>query len=291
MNAARPKLSLPAPAVEIPIRRAPSRLTAVARNALPRKVRPKKSQSATISAIEATKMKIVCPVIESAPAAKRASQKLGLRKPSAPKKTSPRPGEREMDADRDDQQHEHGGVGEALVRQAVDERAEQRHDRERQRALHEQVELERRRPPRQRGDEHRRAERAHERLGDRRGRQAAARRIDDVEQRRHCREAEQQPDRPRHPAELEQRERQRAEGDELALRDEDDARDREDEDDRERQQRIDGAVGDAVEQQDAGDRSVHAGALGSAAWTDRRLQWTTCQSPFTTLSRTPVSGV
>ena len=91
MNAARPKLSLPAPEVEMPIRRAPRRLTAVARSALPRSVRSKKSQRATIRTIEATKMKIVCPESVSAPAEKRASQKLGLRKPSAPKKTRPRP--------------------------------------------------------------------------------------------------------------------------------------------------------------------------------------------------------
>ena len=91
MKAARPKLSLPAPEVEMPISRAPSRLTAVARSALPRSVRSKNSQSATIRAIEATKMIIVWPESVSAPAAKRASQKLGLRKPSAPKNTRPRP--------------------------------------------------------------------------------------------------------------------------------------------------------------------------------------------------------
>ena len=75
----------------MPIRRAPSRLTAVARSALPRKVRSKNRNSATISAIETRKMMIVWPDSESAPAEKRASQKLGLRKPSAPKKTRPRP--------------------------------------------------------------------------------------------------------------------------------------------------------------------------------------------------------
>ena len=45
----------------MPIRRAPSRLTAVARKALPRKVRSKKRNSATIRTIEATKMQIVWP--------------------------------------------------------------------------------------------------------------------------------------------------------------------------------------------------------------------------------------
>jgi hypothetical protein len=44
-----------------------------------------------MSANEATKMMMVWPVSASAPAEKRASQKLGLRKPSAPKKSRPKP--------------------------------------------------------------------------------------------------------------------------------------------------------------------------------------------------------
>ncbi len=75
----------------MPISRAPSRFTAVARSALPARLRSKNSHSPTISASEATKMMTVCPDSVSAPMEKRASQKLGLRKPSAPKKNSPSP--------------------------------------------------------------------------------------------------------------------------------------------------------------------------------------------------------
>ena len=166
-------------------------------------------------------------------------------------------GEREVHADRDDQEDEHGRVGEPLVGEAIDERPEQRDDGERERALREQVQLERRRPPGQRRDDDRRRQRAHEAANDRRRGQAAPDRVGEVEQRRQRRQPEQQPDRPRHLAELQQRERQRAVGDELALRDEDDPRDREHEHRRQRQQRVDGAVGDAVEEQDAGGGEVH----------------------------------
>jgi len=51
-----------------------------------------------------------------------------------------------------------------------------------------------------------------------------------------------------------QRQRQRAEGDEFALRDEDHPRDGEHQHRGQGQQRIDRAVGQAVEGQDAGDR-------------------------------------
>ncbi len=58
--------------------------------------------------------------------------------------------------------------------------------------------------------------------------------------------AEQQPDCAGHLASLQRGQGQRAESDEFALRNEDDAGDGEDEDQREGEQRIDGAVGDAV---------------------------------------------
>jgi len=82
-------------------------------------------------------------------------------------------------------------------------------------------------------------------------------RVHRVEQRRGGRQHRHQPERARHLAELQHRDRERAVGDELALRDEDDPGDREHQDEREREQPVDGAVGDAVEHQDAGDRSVH----------------------------------
>ncbi len=91
MKAASAKLSRPAPLLEMPISRAPSRFTAVARSALPWSVRSKNRYSAAINASEAMKMISTWPENASGPSAKRSSQKLGLRKPSAPKKTRPSP--------------------------------------------------------------------------------------------------------------------------------------------------------------------------------------------------------
>jgi hypothetical protein len=125
----------------MPISRAPRRLTAVARSALPCSVRSKNSHSNTISATDARKMISVCPLSVSGPMLKRSSQKLGLRKPSAPKKNRPRPGQREVHAHRHDQQHQHAGIGQRLVGQAVDQRAEGRDQGQRQQRLHQQRQL------------------------------------------------------------------------------------------------------------------------------------------------------
>ena len=80
-------------------------------------------------------MKIVWPESVSAPAEKRASQKLGLRKPSAPKKTRPRPVSAKWTPTETISSTSTRRVGEALVGEAIDQRAEQRDDRERQHAL------------------------------------------------------------------------------------------------------------------------------------------------------------
>ena len=162
-------------------------------------------------------------------------------------------------------------VGELLVGEAVDERAERRDDRQRQQrsaraaaacsgAAHSVT------AATTTGASERAQRAAHERRGGRPRRSASTTSSSAASDG----EREQQPDRARHLAELQQRERQRAEGDELALRDEDDARDREHQHDRQRQQRVDGAVGDAVEQQDAGDREVHASRQLQARPRDRR---------------------
>jgi hypothetical protein len=91
MKAAIVNDSLPAAAGLMPISRAPVRLTAVARSALPRNVRSKNSHSSTISAIELPTMISAWPLSVIGPSATRASQNDGLRKPSAPKNNSPRP--------------------------------------------------------------------------------------------------------------------------------------------------------------------------------------------------------
>ena len=75
----------------MPISRAPVRLTAVARSALPRSVRSKNSHSSTISAAELPRMMTAWPLSVSGPRLKRASQNGGLRNASAPKNSSPRP--------------------------------------------------------------------------------------------------------------------------------------------------------------------------------------------------------
>ncbi len=72
------------------------------------------------------------------------------------------------------------------------------------------------------------------------------------------REGEQQPHQQDGLAGLHGGHGQRAEGDELALRDEQDAGNGEDEQDGQRQERVDGAVGDAVLPEYQGNLSIHA---------------------------------
>jgi hypothetical protein len=66
-----------------------------------------------MSAALAAKMISVCPVMPSGPSVKRASQNGGLRKPSAPKNSRPRPVSAKVHAHRNDQQHQHAAVGQA----------------------------------------------------------------------------------------------------------------------------------------------------------------------------------
>ncbi|MCY1545288.1 hypothetical protein D9M68_812230 [compost metagenome] len=73
------------------MRRAPVRFTAMARSALPRSERSKYSQSMTIRATVAAKVMMAWPDSMTGPMVKRSSQNAGLRKPSAPKNSRPRP--------------------------------------------------------------------------------------------------------------------------------------------------------------------------------------------------------
>ena len=73
------KVIWPADCGEMPMSRAPSRFTAVARKALPRSVRSKNSQSRTISAMEASAMMMAWPVRFTSPSEMRRSQNDGLR--------------------------------------------------------------------------------------------------------------------------------------------------------------------------------------------------------------------
>ena len=110
----------------MPISRAPRRLTAVARSALPRSVRSKKSEQRHDQrdrgreddqrlAGEDERADRKARVPEA-----RVAKALGAEEEQA------QPGQREMHADRDDQQHQHRRVGERLRRRGGRQRAERR---------------------------------------------------------------------------------------------------------------------------------------------------------------------
>ena len=77
--------------------------------------------------------------------------------------------------------------------------------------------------------------------------------IHHVCQRRSAGQDQQEPHRARHHTGLQHGQGERAKGHELALRNEDDPRDREQQHGGQRQQRVDGAIGDTVEREDARD--------------------------------------
>jgi hypothetical protein len=163
-----------------------------------------------------------------------------------------------MHAHGDDQQHQRGGAGQGLECHAVDERAVRRDDGQREQRLDRDGQPVRRGPQRDQRDRDGHDQRRGRRTQGARHGAAAAPGLHAVHRGGHGRQDQQQPHRARHLAGLQDGERQRAVRDELALRNEDDARDREHQHRRQPEQRVDGAVGEAVEQQDAGDREVHA---------------------------------
>ena len=263
----------------MPTSRAPTRLTAVARSALPYSVRPKNRYSAPISTTLVPTTSRLCALNVSAPICERRAGEAGVREPSAPKNHRPRPVSAKCTRDRDDQQHQHARVGERLVGDPVQQRPERGHGGERQQHLHRQRQRARRRPPDERGDraaEHRATARAAAAAGAIRRARTVATRLDDGGDDRH---ADQQPDRAGRLAELQARERQRAVGDELARRDQDDARDGEHQHQRERQQRVDRAVGDAVLR--SGDAAIER-SIGRLAMRLRR-HFASTQLPFSIL--------
>ena len=166
------------------------------------------------------------------------------------------PDQHEMQCHRQDQQREHRGVGDRPEGEPPDQRAHRRDDRQRQQ------------------DRDRRHLRG--------ARSSAARRHDqriDAQAStprsaaRHPRtamrpapggEAVQQPKRAGHVARLQRGHRQRAERQQIALRNEDHPRDREHDQQPDRQQQVDRAGGDAVLQQREEDEPVHVSR--SARW-------------------------
>ena len=91
MKAARKKVSLPASVGEMPMSCAPTRLIAVARSALPYSVRSKNWYSATISSTDTITTHSVCAETISGPSSRLNSLNAGVRWPSAPKNSNPRP--------------------------------------------------------------------------------------------------------------------------------------------------------------------------------------------------------
>ena len=161
-------------------------------------------------------------------------------------------GHRKVHADRHDQQHQRAGRLQRLKRHAVQQRAERRNHGNAQQRLHRQRVLLRRGPDRQRRDQRWRQQRAATGLQRRCQAAPVLPDADKVHGRRQHRQNQQQPDRARHLAGLQYGQGQRTIGDELALWDEDDAGDREHQHGGQAQQRVDGAVGQSVQHQDAG---------------------------------------
>ena len=161
---------------------------------------------------------------------------------------------------RRDQQHQHRGLCQRLEGDAVEVWPERRHDGDGQQRLWQGAQSQGRQPPRQRGDGNRRQDICQREAGSDLGREAPAL-APGLERQREARQHDEQSHRPRHAAHVQHGEREGAEGDELSLRHQDDARDSEDQNERQRQQRIDGAVGHAVLDEKEQDGGVQARAL------------------------------
>ena len=111
----------------MPIRRAPMRFIAVARKALPSMRALEVDIQADDQQQRRRRPRGWSGPAMAHPTSKLMSVKAGVREPSAPKKSRPRPIMRQVHGHRDDQQHQHRSAGQRLVGDAVDHRP-QRHD-------------------------------------------------------------------------------------------------------------------------------------------------------------------
>ncbi|MFK4521453.1 hypothetical protein ABIF20_008818 [Bradyrhizobium japonicum] len=177
--------------------------------------------------------------------------------------------QREVDAHRCDQQHQHGGVRQRLEGDAVEIEADRRHDHQRQRdagrhrrLLGGEIDGQRQHDGRQHdiGDEAAHDQAAVQRLA--RHEQVEHERADAQRQRELCR--------ARHLARGQRGIGQRAVGDEFALGNEDDPRDGEHQHQRQAEQRIDRAIGDAVLYQEQHDGGIQDRTLPLKIGTDLR---------------------
>ncbi len=178
--------------------------------------------------------------------------------------------QREMAADRGDQQHQHRGVRDRLKRDAIEEQSDRRDDQQRQRDVDRNRGLGAGQPVGQGQDRHRQDDVERGRARDQPwaqrppcGKQVEAE-GDDAHRHR-------QPRRARHLAGRQHGVAQRAIGDEFALRDQDHARDGKHQHQRKPEQRIDRAIGDAVLQQEQHDRRIQDLALPLASGRSRPL--------------------
>ena len=168
----------------------------------------------------------------------------------------PQPTQREMQRQRDDQQHQHRGVRRGPERDAVEQRRDRQHQRYRQHDLHRVGQGMRGGEPGQRAGDQR--QQAIEQQRSRNPRSFAGTdmpgHIDDGcdggQDRDH-------PDRAGRPAQFERGDREHAERGDVAERHEHHAGDRKDQHEAEPRQQIDRSVGDAIEQQNDGDFSRH----------------------------------
>ena len=178
-----------------------------------------------------------------------------------------------MHGDRDDQQHQYRCLGQRLVGDAIEQRSERGDDRDREQYLERKRERQRRQQVNERGNRQR-----HDQIDRQPARQPApvsiARRRVDLHRAGEAGQSDQQTDGSRRLAELQRSQRQRSVGHELAGRNEDDPRYREYQHQRQRKQRVDRAVGDAVLRQQHCDREVHRISVASAA---RRKQKAGCE--------------
>ena len=161
-----------------------------------------------------------------------------------------------MGGDRDDQQHQHRGLGDRLIDDAVHHRPERHHDQHGEQDLHREAELGQRQQAQECDHRERVADidREHARQL---ARLPGPQRPEPIEGGDGDAGAEQQPGRGGEDVVTDHREGERAIGDELSLRNEDHPGDGEHEHEREREQRIDGAVGDAVLAEDQCNLKIH----------------------------------
>jgi hypothetical protein len=175
-----------------------------------------------------------------------------LREPFGAEKHEPQAGHGEMDADGGNHQGQDAGIGQRLESESIRVRAQRRDDGQREQAVRPQGPSASVRPIHDCRDQDRQRESAHGRSGDTNHRLMPPQGACAVHDCACDRKCKHQPERPRHAPGMQRRERQRAERDELALRDEGDARDREDQHASDCQLHIDRAMCQSVDKQDAG---------------------------------------